>query len=212
VAQHPSSALAKLVHRGVEYSNAQTPFPSDSFPGMVAQVTGGNPSSTGVFYDDSWNHALFPAGTTSCVGPAPGAEVTYFEQADQDLTRLDAGQGLPNLPGDILQMTGNPTTLIDPAQLPVDPATCTPVYPHEYIKVNTIFVVETVDREQKHVLRNRRVLRCCRHTRGGDENDCCGRETANHEKPLHVVPLSLSLGARPRASSGAARATGVNRW
>jgi hypothetical protein len=38
-------------------------------------------------------------------------------------------------------MTGNPTTLIDPAQLPVDPATCTPVYPHQYIKVNTIFEV-----------------------------------------------------------------------
>jgi hypothetical protein len=141
VTQHPSSALAKLVHRGVEYSNAQTPFPSDSFPGMVAQVTGGNPSSTGVYYDDSWNRALFPAGTTSCTGPAPGAEVTYFEQADKDLARLDAGQGLPSLPGDILQMTGNPTTLIDPAQLPVDPATCTPVYPHQYIKVNTIFEV-----------------------------------------------------------------------
>ena len=141
VSQHPSSALARLVHRGVEYSNAQTPFPSDSFPGMVAQVTGGNPSSTGVYYDDSWNRALFPAGTTSCVGPAPGAEVTYFEQADKDLSRLDAGQGLPNLPGDILEMTGNPTTLIDPAQLPVDPASCTPVYPHQYIKVNTIFEV-----------------------------------------------------------------------
>jgi hypothetical protein len=138
VTQHPSSALAKLVHRGIEYSNAQTPFPSDSFPGMVAQVTGGNPSSTGVYYDDSWNRALLPAGTTSCTGPALGAEVT---QADKDLARLDAGQGLPNLPSDILQMTGNPTTLIDPAQLPVDPATCTPVYPHQYIKVNTIFEV-----------------------------------------------------------------------
>ncbi len=141
VTQHPSSALARLVHRGVEYSNAKTPFPSDSFPGMVAQVTGGNPSSTGVYYDDSWNRALFPAGTTSCVGPAPGAEVTYFEQLDKNLSRLDAGQGLPNLPGDILELTGNPTTLIDPAQLPVDPTTCTPVYPHQYIKVNTIFEV-----------------------------------------------------------------------
>ncbi len=141
VTQHPSSALAKLAHRGVEFSHAETPFPSDSFPGMVAQVTGGNPSSTGVYYDDSWNRALFPAGTTSCVGPAPGAEVTYFEQADKDPARLDAGQGLPSLPGDILQMTGNPTTLLDPAQLPVDPTTCKPVYPHQYIKVNTIFEV-----------------------------------------------------------------------
>ena len=46
VTAHPSSALAKLVHKGAEFTQAQTPVPSDSFPGMVAQVTGGNPSST----------------------------------------------------------------------------------------------------------------------------------------------------------------------
>src|SRR5438128_2031159 len=40
---YPGSALAFLFHRGLEYSNAQTPFPSDSFPGMVGQVTGGDP-------------------------------------------------------------------------------------------------------------------------------------------------------------------------
>ena len=141
VSRHPASSLAKLVNRGVSFSNAKTPFPSDSFPGMTAQVTGGNPSSTGIYYDDSWNRSLWPAGTTTCVGPAPGAEVTYFEQADKDPTRLDAGQGLPGLPGSILQLTGNPTTLLDPAQLPVDPATCKPVYPHAYLKVNTIFEV-----------------------------------------------------------------------
>jgi hypothetical protein len=141
VARHPSSALAKLVRKGIEFSNAQTPFPSDSFPGMVGQVTGGNPSSTGIYYDDSFNHAVFPAGTTSCSGPVPGAEVTYFEQADKDPTALDAGQGLPGLPDSILLMTGNATSLIDPTQLPVDAATCTPIYPHAYLKVNTIFEV-----------------------------------------------------------------------
>jgi Type I phosphodiesterase / nucleotide pyrophosphatase len=141
VEHHPGSALARLVKGGVEFTNAQTPFPSDSFPGMVAQVTGGNPSSTGVYYDDSYNRALLPAGTTNCVGAKPGAEVTYFEQADLNQHALDAGQGLSGLPGSILQMTGNPTTLLDPSQLPVDPATCTPVYPHQYLKVNTIFEV-----------------------------------------------------------------------
>src|ERR1700693_3826975 len=79
VRTHPSSALAQLVKNGAEFTNAQTPVPSDSFPGMVAQVTGGNPSSTGIFYDDSYNAALLPAGTTKCDGVAPGAEVTYFE-------------------------------------------------------------------------------------------------------------------------------------
>lgn len=40
VANHPGSALAQLFNSGTEYSNAQTPIPSDSFPGMVAQLTG----------------------------------------------------------------------------------------------------------------------------------------------------------------------------
>ena len=141
VSHNPSSALAKLTHKGVEFTHAQTPFPSDSFPGMVGQVTGGNPKSTGIYYDDTWNHSMFPAGTTSCVGPAPGAEVTYFEQADKDPTALDAGQGLAGLPDSILQMSGDATSLLDPGQLPVDAATCKPVYPHQYLKVNTIFDV-----------------------------------------------------------------------
>ena len=46
------------------YTHAQTPVPSDSFPGMVGQVTGGNPGTTGVYYDDTYNRALLPAGTT----------------------------------------------------------------------------------------------------------------------------------------------------
>ncbi|HWX20726.1 MAG TPA: alkaline phosphatase family protein [Candidatus Binatia bacterium] len=58
---HPGSTLAALVARGVDYSDASTPFPSDSFPGMVGQVTGGNPSTTGIYYDDTWNHNVFPA-------------------------------------------------------------------------------------------------------------------------------------------------------
>jgi hypothetical protein len=141
VTHHPRSTLASLVGNGVEFTHAQTPFPSDSFPGMVGQVTGGDPSTTGVYYDDSWNNALLPAGTTNCTGATPGVEVTYFEQLDKDPTALDAGQQLSGLPDSILQMTGDPRTLIDPAQLPVDPVTCQPVYPHSYLKVNTIFEV-----------------------------------------------------------------------
>jgi len=114
---------------------------SDSFPGLIAQVTGGNPASTGIWYDDSYNRALLPAGTTDCAAATPGAEVTYFEQLDKDQHALDAGQGLPGLPGEILGMTANPDTVIDPSQLPVDPASCTPVYPHAYLRVNTIFEV-----------------------------------------------------------------------
>ncbi|MDT5028344.1 MAG: hypothetical protein QOE61_4770 [Micromonosporaceae bacterium] len=141
VATHPTSALARLQAGGVEYDHAQTTFPSDSFPGMLAQVTGGTPKTTGVYYDDSYNRTLLPAGTKACTGVAPGVEVTYFEQADRNLQALDAGQGLAGLPDSILSMTGSPAQVIDPAQLPVDPKTCTPVYPHSYLKVNTVFEV-----------------------------------------------------------------------
>lgn len=146
VRTHPGSALARLVRQGVEFSNAHTPFPSDSFPGMTAPMTGGNPRSTGIYYDDSWNRALFPAAATAgtalhdCHGLTPGAEVTYFEQAALDPSRLDSGQGLAGLPDSILQLTANATSLVDPMQLPRD-ASCNPVYPHSYLKVNTIMEV-----------------------------------------------------------------------
>ena len=104
----PNSTLAALDHRGLEYSSALTPFPSDSFPGMVGQVTGGNPKTTGIYYDDTWNHDVFPVGTTNCSGPVPGGEVAYHEADDVNQTRLDAGQGLRFLPGSILRMTPDP--------------------------------------------------------------------------------------------------------
>ena len=46
VQTHPGSTLAALMARGVNYSDASAPFPSDSFPGMVGPATGGNPSTT----------------------------------------------------------------------------------------------------------------------------------------------------------------------
>lgn len=141
VKHHRGSTLAALVRAGVEFTDAQTPVPSDSFPGMVGQVTGGDPGVTGVYYDDTYNHALLPAGTTDCASATPGVEVTYFEQLDRNSHALDAGQGLAGLPGSILQMTGNPDTVINPAELPVDPTSCTPVYPHAYLRVNTVFEV-----------------------------------------------------------------------
>lgn len=141
VAHFPTSALAALVRGGTEYRNASTPFPSDSFPGMIAQVSGGNPRTAGVYYDDSYNRRLLPAGTTDCSGVVPGAEVALAENLDKDVTRIDAGQGLSGLPDSILHMTGHPLSVIDRSQLPVDPKTCRPVLPNQYLQTNTIFDV-----------------------------------------------------------------------
>jgi hypothetical protein len=141
VRTHPASELAKLMSGGREYSNARAPIPTDSFPGMVGQVTGGNPGTTGVYYDAEYNHNLLPAGTTSCTGQPTGAEVNYFEVIAKNPLSIDSGQGLSGLPGSILQLTGMPRPLIDQTKLPVDPASCQVVFPHTYLKVNTIFEV-----------------------------------------------------------------------
>ena len=141
IANHPDSELAKLTTGGAEYTSAHTPVPSDSDPGMTAQMTGGNPRTTGVFYDVEYNHALLPPGTTSCHGQPTGANVIYDSPDDIDVTRLDAGQGLSGLPDSILNMTSTPQNLLVPSTFPVDPNTCKPIYPHSYLKVNTIFNV-----------------------------------------------------------------------
>ena len=84
---------------------------------------------------------MFPAGTTNCSGPVPGRRGRLREAIDNNSSALDAGQGLAGLPGSILQMTGNPLDVINPANLPVNPATCKPIYPNQYLQVNTIFNV-----------------------------------------------------------------------
>ncbi|MFE4461593.1 alkaline phosphatase family protein [Nocardia tengchongensis] len=141
VEQHPNSALANLAGNGEQYTNAQTTNPSDSFPGMVAQLTGATAGQSGVYYDDTFNHDLLPAGTTDCAHTPKGAEVSMTEAMDRNQSALDAGQGLAGLPGSILGMTGNPATLLNPAAMPVDPATCKPVYPNQYLQVNSVFDV-----------------------------------------------------------------------
>jgi hypothetical protein len=141
VRHNPGSELAWLESRGAEYAHAQTPVPSDSDPGMTAQMTGGDPRTTGVFYDVEYNHALLEAGTKSCHGQPTGADVIYDSPDDIDSTRLDAGQGLAGLPGSILHMTSTPQDLLNPATFPVDPQTCQPISPSSYLKVNTIFNV-----------------------------------------------------------------------
>ena len=99
-----------------------TPFPSDSFPGMVGQVTGGDPGTTGSTTTTRSTTTCSRPGTTNCSGPVPGAEVAYTEADDINPNSLDAGQGLAGLPGSILQMTSNPRHVINPAALPVDPS------------------------------------------------------------------------------------------
>jgi predicted AlkP superfamily pyrophosphatase or phosphodiesterase len=132
VEANPHSTLAKLSSHGVTFTNASTSRPSDSFPGLLALVTGGSPNSTGVWYDDSYDRKLAPplnnsqAGISGTCTPGvfPGTEVLYDETVDINLNLIDGGGG------------------IDPNALPRDPANnCKPVFPHSFLRVNTIFEV-----------------------------------------------------------------------
>ena len=116
----PDSALAQLARGGVRYTNVTTPFPSDSFPGQLALFTGGTPRSTGVYYDLSYDRGLSPPGDCA----SKGAVIDFSEQADLDPNKGDGGGGLA----------------VD--RLPRDGARgCVPVYPHDFLRVNTAFEI-----------------------------------------------------------------------
>jgi len=120
VAGHPDSTLAHLAHQGINYSNAHTVSPADSFPGLLALVTGGTPAVTGVYYDETYDRALSAAGS-DC--GKTGTKVVYNEGVD------------------LVGKSGKDVS-IDPAKLPLDPQRgCTPVLPHSYLRVNTVFEV-----------------------------------------------------------------------
>src|SRR6202011_5573982 len=117
---HPNSALAELSRHGITYSNARTPANSDSFPGLLALVTGGSPISHGLFYDVSYDRT-----NTACAGP-PGNNMVF----DESIDRYNAANVSQNI--------------IDPTKLPrrLDSrGRCVPVYPHDAIRTNTIFEV-----------------------------------------------------------------------
>ena len=160
VANHPNSELARLATGGAEYTNAQTPVPSDSDPGGTALMTGADPKTLGIYYDDEYSHGVFPPGTTNCSGPVPGGNVIYDSPDDNlanvpDLLNNGSGNtfpafdeggsiypgGIDKNPALIMNLSPHPQSGLNPATYPVDPKTCKPIQPWNYLEVNTIFQV-----------------------------------------------------------------------
>src|SRR5438477_2385385 len=125
VQSHPNSALAELSGHGVTYSNARTPSLSDSFPGLLALVTGGSPISHGLFYDVSYDRTIFDPANTTCSGGA-GNTMIFDETTDK-------------------YTSGNVSlNILDPATLPnhIDAnGKCVRLFPHNAVRSNTIFEV-----------------------------------------------------------------------
>ena len=137
--------LAELGETGVNYLDTSTSKPSDSFPGLMALMTGGSPRSVGAFYDVAYDRSLDPPAATTGNGVAgapglctPGAPptgtTTEFDEGI-DINKLDLNGGAPSgLDGGIAS--------IDPSKLERDPAHgCAPVYPWNFVRTNTIFGV-----------------------------------------------------------------------
>ncbi|MFY9931294.1 MAG: alkaline phosphatase family protein, partial [Streptosporangiaceae bacterium] len=100
VANHPTSELARLATGGREYTDAQTPDPSDSDPAGTGLMTGGDPKVTGIYYDDEYSHGVFPPRTTNCSGAVPGGDVIYDSPDDKlaavpDLLHNGSGNTFP---------------------------------------------------------------------------------------------------------------------
>jgi hypothetical protein len=124
VRTHPNSALAELSGHGITYSNARTPANSDSFPGLLALITGGSPISHGLFYDVSYDRTEFDPTNTTCSGQ-PGAPQVF----DESIDLYDANNVSRNV--------------IDPTKLPrvLENGKCVPLFPHSAVRTNTIFEV-----------------------------------------------------------------------
>lgn len=126
--------LDRLADHGTTYTNASTTKPSDSFPGLLAQLTGGTSKTTGVFYDDSYDRTFFAAGS-NCAG-TPGTEMNYAEPLDKNQHSIDGG-----VSGSLTGL--NSAVAIDPTHLVLQKvgAACKPVWPHNIVRANTIFDV-----------------------------------------------------------------------
>lgn len=134
--------LAALAQTSVNYLETSTSKPSDSFPGLMALVTGGSPRTVGAFYDVAYDRVLAPPTVTtgngvaggSCIPGQANGSTTEFDEGI-DINKLALNGGAPNgIDGGIAS--------IDPRRLDRDPFNgCAPVYPWNFVRTNTIFGV-----------------------------------------------------------------------
>jgi hypothetical protein len=137
--------LAELAETGVNYLDVATSKPSDSFPGLMALVSGGSPRTVGAFYDVAYDRSLDPPATTTgngvagapslCTPSAPPTGTTTEFDEGIDINKLLLNGGAPSgVDGGIASIDAN--------KLERDPAhNCAPVYPWNFVRTNTIFGV-----------------------------------------------------------------------
>ncbi|MGA2574622.1 MAG: alkaline phosphatase family protein [Bryobacteraceae bacterium] len=128
---------------GLNYLNASTSKPSDSFPGLMALMTGGSPRTVGAFYDVAYDRSLNPPAVTTGNGLAggpctpgllPPGTTTEFDEG------IDINQNLLNGGAPGASLTDGGINSIDSSRLIRD-RSCMPVFPWNFVRTNTIFGV-----------------------------------------------------------------------
>jgi hypothetical protein len=155
VTSNACPTLASLGKTGVNYTRTTTSRPSDSFPGLMALVTGGSPRTVGAFYDVAYDRVLAPPkiatgnalpGGDCVVGQihrnsdgSTGTQTEYEEGNEFDETQLN---GRPFPPTSPLDAIDGGVKSINPDRLIRDPFNnCKPVYSWNFVRTNTIFGV-----------------------------------------------------------------------
>lgn len=147
VAAGTCPTLAALGKTGVNYTRTSTSRSSDSFPGLMAIVTGGTPRTVGAFYDVAWDRVLAPPATTTGNGLAAGNCIPGQNNGTQ--TEYEEGDEINQL---LLNGGGPYKSVMDGGVLSLDhtkfvrdpfsqPAPCGPVLPWNFIRTNTIYGV-----------------------------------------------------------------------
>ena len=155
VAAGTCPTLAALGKTGVNYTRTTTSRPSDSFPGLMALVTGGSPRTVGAFYDVAYDRVLAPPLVTTGNG-LPGTSdkmnnprlspctpnkiygtQTEYEEGDE-FNQLLLNGGNPQA----ANVADGGVAAINPDRLIRDPFnSCKPVYPWNFVRTNTIYGV-----------------------------------------------------------------------
>lgn len=171
VLRHPGSTLANLSAQGVTYTNAHTPI-ANGTAGLLAIATGGTPISTGILAGAGYDHRLSSPGS-HC--RTKGAAFVLRRMIET------GGLDMPAMPLD--QSRG-----------------CTPMRPHDLLRVNTIFEIVhdrvglarwAADSAAKADLLSGRS------GNGLDEAVALTNDTARVEAVLHWIDGRDTAGVRP---------------
>ncbi|RHZ59214.1 hypothetical protein CDV55_103702 [Aspergillus turcosus] len=120
----PNSTFASVVKNSIVFNNAKASKPSDSFPATIAPFTGASARVSGVYWQVTWAKDLYPP-SSNCSGPI-GSVADWSQVIDYNASSITGGNAF-NLSA--LPMKLNSWGV------------CEPLFPHDYLRVNTVFEV-----------------------------------------------------------------------